>query len=226
MDHFAGLDVSVKETSICIVDDAGKIVREVKVAPLNAIIGLTEMMVANAARFGTEKALEPLRRVNTAGTHLLSLINEVLDLSKIEAGKLELNPEPVDLARLIDEVVGTAGQLACEKLVSACPRRPAGAPRETASKDGKRRGTAAMAQESATDLEYRLVTGREPQRSCEPSDRREQPLQEKMNKTAALGRDSAAPSSPASAANRMTTTESLFAEGINDFCNKIGTKRT
>jgi len=81
-------------------------------APLNAIIGLTEMMVANAARFGTEKAQEPLRRVNAAGTHLLSLINEVLDLSKIEAGKLELNPEPVSLARLIDEVIGTAGQLA------------------------------------------------------------------------------------------------------------------
>src|SRR5262249_3322121 len=59
--------------------------------PLNAIIGLTEMMVTNAARFGTEKALEPLRRVNAAGAHLLSLINEVLDLSKIEAGKLELN---------------------------------------------------------------------------------------------------------------------------------------
>jgi GAF domain-containing protein len=80
--------------------------------PLNAIIGLTEMMVTNAARFGTEKALEPLRRVNAAGTHLLSLINEVLDLSKIEAGKLELNPEPINLARLIDEVIGTAGQLA------------------------------------------------------------------------------------------------------------------
>jgi GAF domain-containing protein len=80
--------------------------------PLNAIIGLTEMMVTNATRFGTEKALEPLRRVNAAGTHLLSLINEVLDLSKIEAGKLELNPEPVNLARLIDEVIGTAGQLA------------------------------------------------------------------------------------------------------------------
>ena len=80
--------------------------------PLNAIIGLTEMLVANAARFGTDKAQEPLRRVNAAGTHLLGLINEVLDLSKIEAGKLELNPEPVNLARLIDEVIGTAGQLA------------------------------------------------------------------------------------------------------------------
>ena len=50
--------------------------------------------------------------MNAAGTHLLSLINEILDLSKIEAGKLELNLEPVNLPRLIDDVIGTAGQLA------------------------------------------------------------------------------------------------------------------
>ena len=80
--------------------------------PLNAIIGLTEMMVTNAARFGTEKAQEPLQRVHRAGTHLLGLINQVLDLSKIEAGKLELNPQTVQLAPLIDEVAGTARQLA------------------------------------------------------------------------------------------------------------------
>jgi signal transduction histidine kinase len=80
--------------------------------PLNAIIGLTDMMVGNAARFGTEKALEPLRRIHNAGTHLLGLINQVLDLSKIEAGKLELSPESVALAPLIDQVVGTARQLA------------------------------------------------------------------------------------------------------------------
>jgi signal transduction histidine kinase len=73
--------------------------------PLNAIIGLTEMMVTNAAHFGTEKAAEPLQRVNRAGTHLLGLINQVLDLSKIEAGKLELNPQTVQLAPLIDEVI-------------------------------------------------------------------------------------------------------------------------
>jgi GAF domain-containing protein len=80
--------------------------------PLNAIIGLTEMMVTNAARFGTEKAMEPLQRVNRAGTHLLGLINQVLDLSKIEAGKLELNPQMVQIAPLIEEVIGTARQLA------------------------------------------------------------------------------------------------------------------
>src|SRR5262249_30654855 len=78
----------------------------------NAIIGLTEMMVKNTTRFGTEKAQEPLQRVNRAGTHLLGLIKQVLDLSKIEAGKLELNPQTVQLASLINEVIGTAGQLA------------------------------------------------------------------------------------------------------------------
>lgn len=80
--------------------------------PLNAIIGLTEMMISNAPRFGTEKAVEPLRRVHRAGEHLLDLINQVLDLSKIEAGKLDLNMETIKIPPLIDEVVGTARGLA------------------------------------------------------------------------------------------------------------------
>src|SRR5262249_58505163 len=79
--------------------------------PLNAIIGLTEMMVTNATRLGTEKAQEPLRRVNLAGTHLLGLINQVLDLSKIEAGKLEFNPQTVQLTPLITEFITTAHHL-------------------------------------------------------------------------------------------------------------------
>ena len=66
------------------------------------------LMVTNAARFGAEKALEPLQRVNRAGTHVLGLINQVLDLSKIEAGKLDSNPQTVQLAPLIEEVIGTA----------------------------------------------------------------------------------------------------------------------
>jgi signal transduction histidine kinase len=80
--------------------------------PLNAVIGLTEMMIGNVARFGTEKALEPLGRVHRAGVHLLGLINQVLDLSKIEAGRLELNPQTVELSPLIEDVVGTARPLA------------------------------------------------------------------------------------------------------------------
>src|SRR5262249_26001405 len=83
--------------------------------PLNAIIGLSDMLVNHAGRFGTEKAAEPLRRIHRAGTHLLGLVNQVLDLSKIEAGKLELSPESVSLAPLIDEVAGTARQLAAQK---------------------------------------------------------------------------------------------------------------
>ena len=80
--------------------------------PLNAIIGLSEMMFNNTARFGTEKAEEPLRRVHRAGAHLLGLINQVLDLSKIEAGKLELSPEILNIGSIVDEVIGTARQLA------------------------------------------------------------------------------------------------------------------
>src|SRR6202011_1727433 len=79
---------------------------------LNAIIGFSEDMGRNTVRFGVERALEPLKRVHGAGTHLLGLINQVLDLSKIEAGKLELSPESVSLGPLIEDVVGTARQLA------------------------------------------------------------------------------------------------------------------
>jgi len=80
--------------------------------PLNAIIGLTEMMYTNAARFGTEKAAEPLRRSIVPARTCSALINQVLDLSKIEAGKLELSPESVSVAPLVDEVIGTTRQLA------------------------------------------------------------------------------------------------------------------
>jgi adenylate cyclase len=92
--------------------------------PLNAIIGLTDMMVSNADRFGTEKAAEPLRRVHRAGKHLLDLINQVLDLSKIEAGKLDINPDNVNVAALVEEVVGTARSLADQnknRLNVECP---------------------------------------------------------------------------------------------------------
>ena len=82
--------------------------------PLNAIIGLTDMMVGNAARFGTEKALEPLRRVLNAGRHLLALINDILDLSKIEAGRMELHLKSFALAPLIDGVIKTVEPLAAK----------------------------------------------------------------------------------------------------------------
>ena len=78
--------------------------------PLNAIIGVTEMMREDAE--ASQQDVEPQDRVLGAARHLLGLINQVLDLSKIEAGKLELNPESINLSPLIDEVVGTARPLA------------------------------------------------------------------------------------------------------------------
>jgi signal transduction histidine kinase len=92
--------------------------------PLNAIIGLTDMLVKNAPRFGTEKALEPLRRVHRAGTHLLALINDILDLSKIEAGRMELNLEKFALAPVIEDVAKTIEPMATKngnRLVIDCP---------------------------------------------------------------------------------------------------------
>jgi signal transduction histidine kinase/CheY-like chemotaxis protein len=80
--------------------------------PLNAIIGLTDVLINNAPRFATEKAVDPLRRVHRAGMHLLGLIDQILDLSKIEAGKLEINVETVRIGPLIDEVIGTVRPLA------------------------------------------------------------------------------------------------------------------
>jgi signal transduction histidine kinase len=92
--------------------------------PLNAIIGLTDILVNNAPRFGTEKALEPLRRVHRAGTHLLALINDILDLSKIEAGRMELNLENFLLAPVIEDVAKTIEPMAAKngnRLVIDCP---------------------------------------------------------------------------------------------------------
>jgi len=81
------------------------------------------------ARFGTENALEPLRRVRNAGRHLLGLINDVLDLSKIEAGKLDLEVELVDVAALLEETRGTVEGLAEQRGNRLTVDCPAGLPR-------------------------------------------------------------------------------------------------
>ncbi|NQZ23117.1 MAG: response regulator [Colwellia sp.] len=72
--------------------------------PLNAIIGITEMMQEDAQEFEDEDYIEPLGRVVRAGKHLLSLINDILDLSKIEAGKMELYPENFELTLFIKDI--------------------------------------------------------------------------------------------------------------------------
>jgi two-component system NtrC family sensor kinase len=80
--------------------------------PLNAIIGVTEMLREDAEALRQD--VEPLDRVLGAGRHLLALINDILDLSKIEAGRMELNLYTFALPPLIDEVVKTIEPLAAK----------------------------------------------------------------------------------------------------------------
>ena len=72
--------------------------------PLNAIIGYSEMLYETAQDEGQDEFLPDLAKIRDAGRHLLGLINEILDLSKIEAGKMELYLEEVDLGALVEEV--------------------------------------------------------------------------------------------------------------------------
>jgi signal transduction histidine kinase len=80
--------------------------------PLNAIIGISEMLREEAGDLKRQDEFEPLDRVLGAARHLLTLINDVLDLSKIEAGRMELHLEPFALGSLIDNVVKTIEPLA------------------------------------------------------------------------------------------------------------------
>jgi GAF domain-containing protein/CheY-like chemotaxis protein len=72
--------------------------------PLNAIIGYSEMLQEDAADLGVEQFTDDLKKINAAGKHLLELINAVLDLSKIEAGKMELYLETFDVAGLVKDI--------------------------------------------------------------------------------------------------------------------------
>jgi len=80
--------------------------------PLNAIIGVSEMLREDAVELSQDT--EPLDRVLGAGRHLLALINDILDLSKIEAGRMELQLESFSLPPLIADVVKTIEPLAAK----------------------------------------------------------------------------------------------------------------
>lgn len=79
--------------------------------PLNAIMGYSEILQEEVADLGHTQFVPDLKRIWTAGDHLLTIINDLLDLSKIEAGKMGLDPEPFDVANLIEGVVMTAQPL-------------------------------------------------------------------------------------------------------------------
>lgn len=75
--------------------------------PLNAIIGYSEMLEEETRESGRPDGVQDLRKIQSAGKHLLSLINDVLDLSKIEAGKMGLHLENFEVPQLIAEMIGT-----------------------------------------------------------------------------------------------------------------------
>ncbi|MBF8262146.1 MAG: histidine kinase,HAMP protein,histidine kinase,cache, partial [candidate division NC10 bacterium] len=79
--------------------------------PLNAIIGYSEMLEEEAGDLGQEAFVPDLQKIHGAGKHLLSLINNVLDLSKIEAGKMDLYLENFAIASMVQEVVATVKPL-------------------------------------------------------------------------------------------------------------------
>ena len=82
--------------------------------PLNAIIGYSEMLQEEATDGGQDDFVPDLKKIQTSGRHLLSLINDILDLSKIEAGKTELFLEDFDLRALVGELESTIKPLAAK----------------------------------------------------------------------------------------------------------------
>jgi signal transduction histidine kinase/CheY-like chemotaxis protein len=75
--------------------------------PMNAIIGYSEMIIDEAADLGLEDSVGDLKKIQAAGKHLLALISDVLDLSKIEAGRMELYPETFDVHGMIRDLAST-----------------------------------------------------------------------------------------------------------------------
>ena len=92
--------------------------------PLNAIIGYSEMLEEESVEMGTQASVPDLQKIKSAGKHLLELINSVLDLSKIEAGKMDLYLETFSICTLAEEVISTVQPMAEKNgnlLLKTCP---------------------------------------------------------------------------------------------------------
>jgi signal transduction histidine kinase len=83
--------------------------------PLSAILGYSDLLLREAQQQGSESLVHDLSRISSAGTHLLNLINDLLDLAKIEAGKIHLSPERIELAPMIESLVETVLPLTTQK---------------------------------------------------------------------------------------------------------------
>ena len=83
--------------------------------PLNAIIGYTEMLQEEAEDQRRRGFVPDLQRINAAGKHLLGLINDILDLSKIEAGRMDLFLETFEVGPLVRDVAAIVQPLVAEE---------------------------------------------------------------------------------------------------------------
>ncbi len=97
---------AAEEANLVKSDFLAKMSHELR-TPLNAIIGYSEMLQEEAEDLGQEDFVSDLQKIHGAGRHLLRLINDILDLSKIEAGKMGLYLETFDIAPMIQDVVDT-----------------------------------------------------------------------------------------------------------------------
>ncbi len=80
--------------------------------PLNAIIGYSELLQEDARDLGAEEFIDDLQKINTAGQHLLGLIKDILDFTKIEAGHIDLHIETFTILNLVQQVVATIAPMA------------------------------------------------------------------------------------------------------------------
>ena len=96
--------VEAERAGVAKADFLAKMSHELR-TPLNAVIGYSQILLEDAAEEGDTETAADLEKIHGAGHHLLRLVNEVLDLSKIEAGKMELSPETIELSGFVREAV-------------------------------------------------------------------------------------------------------------------------
>jgi signal transduction histidine kinase len=94
--------------------------------PLNAVIGYSELLLEDAAAAGHGERIADMSRIHNAGKHLLRLVTSVLDLSKLEAGKMEIFPEPFELGAFLDQVLADSRESIIahgNEIVVSCAQR-------------------------------------------------------------------------------------------------------
>ncbi|GAA0453160.1 HAMP domain-containing protein [Streptomyces stramineus] len=107
--------------------------------PLNSLLILAQLLAQNPARNLTPKQVEYAGIIHSAGSDLLQLINDILDLSKVEAGKMDINPERVPLRRLLDYVEATFRPLTTQKSLDFTITNATGAPADLLTDDSRLR---------------------------------------------------------------------------------------